>query len=136
MLQELRLAGETVSLRLSFWTPQTIDQVHENLWRVNMAAIDKSGKVIRLLPDDIFIFSHFQRKSIPEIQLSMNYQAKDVLIPEYEYEFEWTGFSSEFASTLDQYCSSDGRVNHATSVWFEDIVGHVSTAEQIEFLLL
>jgi len=48
------------------------------------------------------------------------------------YEYRWTPTASE-KKALKKYASSSGEMKYGTSIWFEDIVGHVSRPEQISW---
>ena len=46
------------------------------------------------------------------------------------YERRWTPTADEMTA-LRRYCSPAGAATFATSIWFEDVVGHVSVPESI-----
>jgi hypothetical protein len=38
------------------------------------------------------------------------------------------------AQLVDRFCTEAGQLDDGTSVWFEDVVGHVATAERTRFV--
>lgn len=132
-ISRVRSGGATASLRISFWTPQSVDEVTENIWKIYMAALDTQGNVISILDSGgIECFSHFVRQGIPTRPLPLGGEASPHA--EFQYDYVWTGFSSTVRDTIDMYCMAGARISHGTSIWFEDIVGHKSTPQYVEFL--
>lgn len=93
------------------------------IWRVTIAGFGPGGDVVQIFSETIcdntgagFIF-HRRAK--------------------YLYGYEWSATDSgEDQSLFDEfqeYCSESGSMAHGTSVWFEDITGHKSTAEKTVF---
>lgn len=121
-------AGVTSALWIRFWTPFSVDEVYENIWKIRLAALDETG-VIPLFESEIF--GVFVRLGIPAAPLPFDHVGD--LDDAYCYEHRWTGFDASAAALLDKYCSSRGRFEYATSAWFEDIVGHRSTPSAIVF---
>jgi hypothetical protein len=46
------------------------------------------------------------------------------------YEYRWTPTASEQAA-INTYCTPNGALKFATSIWFEDIVGHTAPPERV-----
>lgn len=86
-----------------------------NLWRLRMAALvpGSSGEVVELL--DAHILGNLKSLS-----------------PEAGFEYEWTP-KHEAVEDLRRYCSPTGALDYGTSVWFEDIVGHVSVPDRVQW---
>ncbi len=93
------------------------------IWRVTIAGFGPGGDVVQVFRESIFDNSGagfiFHRKS------------------KYLYAYEWSATDSRDDqnrfSDLREYCSEIGSIAHGTSVWFEDITGHMNTAEKIVF---
>ena len=51
----------------------------------------------------------------------------------YRYEFLWTDYNKESQARIKKYCNDEGRMLYGTSLWFENIVGHRSTPEELIF---
>lgn len=95
------------------WLDQDPDRlVFENVWRVRMAAFDASGTVVSLF--DATTDVRFARTSSGS------------------WVCRWTPTAGEVAS-LRSYCSPVGALVAGTSIWFEDVVGHVSVPEQLRW---
>ncbi len=97
---------------IAFASPQDVPEpVFENVWRVRMAALrDPSGEVMQLL--DLTTQGNFNR-------------AQDGF-----YEYTWTPDAHE-REALTDHASSTGALTRRTSIWFEDVVGHVAVPEQV-----
>jgi hypothetical protein len=81
----------------------------DNVYRIRMAALGTTpGQVISLL-------------DITSAQLQS--------IGGY-YQYRWTPNATQFA-LLQSSCSAQGNMESGTSVWFEDVVGHVAVPEQV-----
>jgi hypothetical protein len=93
------------------------------IWRVTIAGFDSASDVARVFSETICDNSGagfiFQRKS------------------KYLYSYEWSATDSledqHYFAEFIAYCNVIGSTEHSTSVWFEDIIGHVSTAEKTVF---
>lgn len=85
---------------------------YDNVARVRMAALgDLPGQVVPIL--DFFTAGNFK--------LSHGY-----------YQHQWTPTATELA-LLNTYASNDGTMRSGTSVWFEDMVGHVARPEELHW---
>ena len=84
-----------------------------NVWRARAAALDSTtGQVIPLF--------HVLADRFAQL-------------PGGAFELRWS-VSVEEQMRLKQYCSPEGATRYATSIWFEDIVGHVSVPEALQWL--
>lgn len=131
LIERVQAGGVTTGLRLSFWTHQSDDQVRENLWRFSLAALDDPEDPVTIARGEVF--SRFVRQGLPDRPLPLNFTSADVATPEYQYLSYQTGLDPATIGLVDRYCTPQGRVDYATSLWFEDVVGHLSTPERLEF---
>jgi hypothetical protein len=138
---ELRKTGRTVRVKLSAqqqvpqppgvslasfrWTPRgPLGQLHAvvtfvpsrpqsslgNVWRVRMAALDPTRDVVTLI----------DKTTTPD-----NFTA----LADGSFEYAWLPTPTSTAD-LRKYCTHVGAIEFGTSVWFEDVVGHVSVPDQ------
>ncbi|WP_139283237.1 hypothetical protein [Raineyella antarctica] len=115
-------------LRVTFWTPQDENEVCRNIWQVSLAGVDASG----VLP--IFQrvrFPSFVRQGQPTAPLPLDHTGE--LGDTWRYEWVWEDIDKEMAARIDRLCTPAGHIDYATSLWFEDVVGHVSTADLLVF---
>ena len=93
-------------------TPDAV--VFENIWRVRMAALDPTRPtgVVSLL--DTVTEGRFTRNGS-------------------RYEFRWLPTTAE-AAELRRYCTGSEVLQYGTSIWFEDLVGHVAVPEDVRWL--
>lgn len=110
----LRWEGATgLEASAVLFPPTTTDRPPlENLWRLRIAALTPGapGQAVQVL----------------------DVQTAGRLLPRASdggYEYRWTPTDLE-RDALRRYCARDGARQYATSVWFEDIVGHVSVPEE------
>ncbi|MFZ1218419.1 MAG: hypothetical protein WAO00_03960, partial [Chthoniobacterales bacterium] len=122
------IAGRTSAVRIAFWTPLSQDEVYENVWKVSLGALE-SAAVMMLFQSEVF--GVFLRQGIPVEPLPLYYSGE--LDATYCYEHELSQFDSATEALFDKYCTPLGRFQYATSIWFEDVVGHRSTAETTIF---
>lgn len=81
----------------------------DNVWRVRAAALDPAtGQAISLI--DAF--------------------AENFTPAGTAFERRWSPSTEEY-HRLREYCSADGAARYATSVWFENAVGHVSVSDDV-----
>jgi hypothetical protein len=113
-------AGRPTLVVIRFRTPVPGPPLDENVWRVRMAGLPSDGATFG--PADVFF---------------------DVLIHETFrldrqsglHTYSWN-LATETAGTRERvarYCSDEGRRRHGTSLWFENIVGHVSAPDVLTF---
>jgi hypothetical protein len=122
------VADHTAALRIAFWAPLSQDEVYENIWKVSLGALESSTALVLFQSE---VFGVFARQGVPLEPLPLYYSGQ--LDATYRYEYVWSGFDGATAAELDKYCTALGRVQHGTSIWFEDIVGHRSIAETTVF---
>jgi hypothetical protein len=115
------------ALNISFWTPQTEQEVCENIWRVSLAALDNTG-VVPLF--SVTRFPNFVRRAFPDAPLPLEFAGE--LGDAWRYDFTWA-FTKEIEANVRRFCTPDGHVEFATSLWFEDVVGHRALAQELIF---
>ncbi|HVQ16005.1 MAG TPA: lamin tail domain-containing protein, partial [Vicinamibacterales bacterium] len=93
-----------------------------NIWRVRMAAFAPGGggQTVNLL--DVI--------TIPDANAPPNFTPK---FDGWFHEHVFTPNAAQLAN-LRQYCSSAGALTYGTSIWLEDVVGHVSVPEEVLWL--
>ncbi len=87
--------------------------LQDNVWRIRMAAFDDAGTVITL--QDV-TFDHFA------------YYA-----PAKVYIYRWIP-TGDAGNAVRRYATADAMVRNGTSIWFEDVTGHVAPPEQIRWM--
>lgn len=117
--------GGKVSLRVSFWTPQNGQKVAENIWKVNLAAVEEGGSVPIF---GVTRFPNFVRAAEPAAPLPLDFDG--ALGDAWKYEWLWKELDAQSLARVERYCSRAGHMQYATSLWFEDVVGHCATAEE------
>jgi len=114
----LSLLENNTKLQISIETKQNEIDAIENLWAIRIAALPESGN-----PERIMIYE--AESLLKHDDFVIDYDAKSNLLT-------LEGIINIDASFID-YLDDKGALKHATSVWFEDIVGHVSTPDLIKF---
>ena len=115
------------ALQVSFWTPQTEDEVSENIWIVVLAAVDDSGAV------PIFRLrraQHFIRRASPKGP--PDYYGESALGDAWRYDCTWP-FTPKLDPTIGRLCTTEGHARFGTSLWFENVVGHRSLPQRLTF---
>ncbi len=117
-------------LKVSFWTPQTEEQVNQNIWQITLGALDTSG-----LPDVLFKverFGNFTRTSIPSKPLPFEYEGD--LGDDYRYDYFCPlPANSVLEQKVNLYCTEKGSIDFGTSLWFEDVIGHKACSQKLVF---
>jgi len=111
----LRKRGQVTGATVSFRSDQAESQLAENIWRVRIAALPRSAGVSTIL----------------DVERSGNFTKRDP--NDTWYDFVWT-MDLVTAQLVDRFCTEAGQLDDGTSVWFEDVVGHVATAERTRFV--
>ena len=94
-----------------FWSADKI--AFENLWRLRIGAVDPNRGAVSILNTTL------------EGRCSGSSPGN--------YTFMWTPTAAQ-ASDLARYCTTLGATDFGTTVWFEDVTGHVNTPEAIAWL--
>ena len=115
-------------LHISFWTPQTEQEVCANIWKVSLAAIDQNGAVFPIFT--VTRFGNFVRRTFPDAPLPSDFTGD--LGDAWRYNFDFA-FTKEVETNVRRFCTPDGHIEFATSLWFEDIVGHRALADELIF---
>ena len=116
-------------LHISFWTPQTEHEVCENIWKVSLAAIDQAGAVFPIF--SVPRYPNFVRRAVPDAPLPSNFTGD--LGDAWRYDFDFP-FTKEVETNVRRFCTPDGHIEFATSLWFEDVVGHRALPEELIFM--
>lgn len=108
-------------LKVSFTTPKQGRDLDENIWRVRIGALPlvaghfgAADTFLDVLRHESFVFNTQVRQHILTWRLD--------------------GKPAELKRKIARYCSEAGRQMHGTSLWFENVVGHVSTPDELHFL--
>jgi hypothetical protein len=115
-------------LHVSFWTPQTEQEVCENIWKVSLAAIDQNGAVFPIF--SVTRFANFVRRAFPDAPLPSNFTGDLGDVWRYDFDFP---FAKEVETDVRRFCTPEGHIEFGTSLWFEDIIGHRALAEELIF---
>lgn len=115
-------------LHISFWTPQTEQEVCENIWKVSLAAINQNNAVFSIF--SVTRFGNFVRRAVPDAPLPSNFTGD--LGDAWRYDFDFP-FAKEVETDVRRFCTTDGHIEFGTSLWFEDIVGHRAIAQELIF---
>lgn len=120
----LLLDGEGVRrLRIEL-RPAAIDApLGENIWRIKLGALRRDAST------DVLIGAE---RLLDEIRVKA--LAQDVPRPGWHgYEWDVGDWPADRLDRLKECCSEAGRVRFGTSLWFENVVGHVAPPESIEY---
>jgi hypothetical protein len=114
-------AGAPV-LRVELLPCKTGTDLDENVWRVKLgcATRDKNG----ILTDFVTLFNEVRRRAPRQSPDPHGW---------HTYEWDLVARSPAALSQLSECCSESGRQQFGTSLWFEDIVGHVATPDAVEY---
>ena len=95
------------------------DDVDENLWRFKIGFVrrDSAGQCTAF------------ETCFDRVRLSADRSSVDA---SGGHEYEWT-VSGDTAACLAACCDAESWRTSATTLWFEDIVGHVGTADEVSF---
>ena len=115
------------TLEVSFWTPQSEDDIVENIWKVSLAALDNTG-VMPLF--SVERLGNFVRRQAPMSPPPFDFTSLD---NSWRYDFLWQ-FDTTIEPLVRKYCTPEGRIRYGTSLWFEDVVGHCKIADATEFV--
>ena len=115
-------------LHISFWTPQTEQDVCVNIWKVSLAAINENEVVFPIF--SVPRFGNFVRRAHPDAPVPSDFTGE--LGDAWRYDFAFD-FASEVETDVRRFCTPDGHIEFGTSLWFEDIVGHRALAEELIF---
>ena len=92
-----------------------------NVWRVRMAALDP-------VPDPSQPAQPATVVPLLDMELGVRFAAGSDGI----YRLSWAP-PANLQAALAKYCTADGALAHGTSIWFEDMVGHVSLPGALGF---
>ena len=115
-------------LHISFWTPQNEQEVCENIWKVSLAAIDQTGAVFPIF--NVTRYPNFVRRASPDAPLPSNFTGD--LGDAWRYDFDFA-YAKEVDKDVRRFCTAEGHIEFGTSLWFEDILGHRSLAQELIF---
>lgn len=115
-------------LHVSFWTPQTEQEVCENIWKVSLAAIDTNNVVFPIF--SVLRFGNFVRRAVPDAPVPSTFTGD--LGDAWRYDFDFQ-FTRDVEANVRRFCTPQGHADFGTSLWFEDILGHRALAEQLIF---
>ena len=113
----IQIAAPPAVLVVYFWwvdaATAAIAYSGSNVWRIRMAAFDANGAVVQLF--DFKLDAGFQYVAAAGV-----------------YQHQWVPTAAA-AAQLNAYATADGATAHGTSIWFEDMTGHVAPPDQIKW---
>ena len=115
-------------LHVSFWTPQTEQEVCENIWKVSLAAFNQNGAVFPIF--SVTRFPNFVRRAVPDAPAPSNFAGD--LGDQWRYDFDFD-FAKDVESDVRRFCTQEGHIEFGASLWFENIVGHRALAQELIF---
>ena len=109
-------------LRVELLPCKNGDAFDENVWRVKLgcATRDEHGVLSGLTK----LFDEEKHSAVRQSVAPNGWRI---------YEWELADVSQLALSRLSECCSEVGRQQLGTSLWFEDIVGHVATPDEVEY---
>ncbi len=122
----MKRAPLTASILRFELTPVPLENgstLDENLWRIKVGGLTRD--LTGTLCGYEVLFNEV-RGSATRANISGTGQ--------HSYEWQLSGLSLEIIQRLVECCSEEGRQRFGTSLWFEDIVGHVAPADSVAFL--
>jgi hypothetical protein len=121
-------AAGGLSVALSFWSPDSDDELNVSVWKVRMAALEHDGSVVPLL--ETLRVPHFVRRIQPTGPLAAGDDGSASEAHRHDAMFV---VPTDAVVAMRRFCTPRARVEHGTSVWFEDVVGHRATPDILEF---
>jgi hypothetical protein len=97
--------------------------IEENIWRIRVGALPREGS--GPFGEPILLFERTRHGNF---------------LPEpgdtgwHSYTWSLTSETASLVAKVGLYFSEQGRITHGTSMWFEDVVGHVGTPDALVFL--
>ena len=114
-------SGAPTALSIRITIPLEADALEENVWRVRMGALPATGSGFGTAEVFLDVLRH---------------ERFEQATGGSEHTLTWD-LSQEASQVRDQirrYCTEQGRQQHGTSLWFENIVGQVSTPDVLTFV--
>ena len=118
----LTQAARIVRIRVELRPAQTAASIDENVWRIKLGALQR----------DVSDALAAAERLLDEIRVRAPVQD----VPQADwlgYEWDVGGWPAERLDRLRECCSESGRQRFGTSLWFENVVGHVATPDCLEF---
>lgn len=157
-----RAMALTVLTRVQVWSVPAVHAVHVSLQRENdqITSVDISfhsvfaQRLLQAMPGGVFDQAAWDRDSAGvwanfwQIHVAAVPRAGTVDLLTWEvathftlrpgsdgwFDGSWLPTDPAEAEQMAIYCNERGRLDHGTSVWFEDLVGHASTAAHTRFI--
>ena len=103
--------------------PQFNNSIQENIWRIRVGALPRAAN--GSFGDPILLFERIRHGNF---------------LPEpgdtgwHSYSWPLTNETASMVEKVRLYLSQQGRIINGTSMWFEDVVGHVGIPDELVFL--
>jgi hypothetical protein len=103
--------------------PQFNNSIQENIWRIRVGALPRAAN--GSFGDPILLFERIRHGNF---------------LPEpgdtgwHSYSWPLTNETASMVEKVGLYLSQQGRIINGTSMWFEDVVGHVGIPDELVFL--
>ena len=110
--------GNPVAVTVRFSSPKNDADIQENIWRVRMGALSLTNGQ---LGDAVVFFDVLRHEFFLRVSPT-------------DHQGTWQlPNQPDLVKQVNDCCSQAGREARGTSIWFEDIVGHLSAPDEIAF---
>lgn len=92
------------------------------------AALEETGAVFPIF--SVTRYPNFVRRAFPDAPVPSDFTGE--LGDAWRYDFDFD-FAREVEERVRRFCTTDGHIEFGTSLWFEDVVGHRSLAQELVF---
>jgi len=116
----VRSSSTAVTLRIKL-LPKTVPDLDENIWRIKIGRLTRTQGV---LTGSETLFNEIRREATHSVIASDGW---------HTYEWDLSKWAAAAVERVIESCNERARQRFGTSVWFEDVVGHVAIPDEIVF---
>ena len=104
--------------------PANIAPLDENIWRIKLGALLRDPQSDSLVGAER-LFDEIRVESPVQDMPRQGW---------FGYQWDIRDWGRDRITRLNACCSDPGRIRYGTSLWFENIVGHVARPDAVEYL--